>query len=374
MNREPVNPDDPQLTAYALGEMSVAETIEFETRLEMSPLARRELESMADLTSMLKVGLNHEWQVESTALMSEVSSDDPQLTDYALGEMMAGETAEFEARLKSSPSAQKELDSMSDIMSMLSVGLKSEWKAELDSPNLEVVEPISDDVVVPVNFRQPSRVVIGIAAAAVAMLVAAFSFVSKHDGVEVADWGQGHSDSAVDSSIDIGSTELVGVTSAPRGTVPQLFMADEVDDISQLNLASSWKSDGDGPTVLDASYLDSNGLATVSHRAGEMRVISAQGAGDRIDSYLPPAVEQRAQFDGNSDEGIVMVGFRPELAKAESRFDREIRLSAEFQGVQSELTRIISAMPVGAQERKELESALERNQRALSELKYQFSQ
>ncbi len=38
MNREPVNPDDPQMTAYALGELSAAEAAEFEARLQVSPI------------------------------------------------------------------------------------------------------------------------------------------------------------------------------------------------------------------------------------------------------------------------------------------------------------------------------------------------
>jgi anti-sigma factor RsiW len=48
MNREPVNPDDPQMTAYALGELSAAESAEFEARLQLSPVARRELAEMKE--------------------------------------------------------------------------------------------------------------------------------------------------------------------------------------------------------------------------------------------------------------------------------------------------------------------------------------
>ena len=43
MNREPINPDDPQLTAYALGELSSQETAEFEAQLRLSPTAQKEL-------------------------------------------------------------------------------------------------------------------------------------------------------------------------------------------------------------------------------------------------------------------------------------------------------------------------------------------
>lgn len=64
MNREPVNPDDPQLTAYALGEMTSSERIEFEAKLDASPVARRELESMEDIMVLLGKGLKNEWCLE----------------------------------------------------------------------------------------------------------------------------------------------------------------------------------------------------------------------------------------------------------------------------------------------------------------------
>ncbi|MEM1442011.1 MAG: hypothetical protein AAGF67_06685, partial [Verrucomicrobiota bacterium] len=61
MNRELVNPDDPQLTAYALGEMTSSEKAEFEAKLENSPGARAELESMEVVMGMLSKGLKNEW-------------------------------------------------------------------------------------------------------------------------------------------------------------------------------------------------------------------------------------------------------------------------------------------------------------------------
>ena len=62
MNREPINPDDPQMSAYALGELSVAEAAEFEARLQDSPLARAELASMREIMGLLSMGLREEWK------------------------------------------------------------------------------------------------------------------------------------------------------------------------------------------------------------------------------------------------------------------------------------------------------------------------
>ena len=65
MNRESINPDDPQMTAYALGELSVAEAAEFESRLKDSPMARAELSSMREIMGLLSEGLRGEWEVTS---------------------------------------------------------------------------------------------------------------------------------------------------------------------------------------------------------------------------------------------------------------------------------------------------------------------
>ena len=53
MHREPVNSDDPQMTAYALGELTVAEAAEFEARLQDSPKARRELGEMRQIRQQI---------------------------------------------------------------------------------------------------------------------------------------------------------------------------------------------------------------------------------------------------------------------------------------------------------------------------------
>lgn len=58
------------MTAYALGEMSAAESAEYAAKLQDSPIARAELSSMQEVMSLLGAGLREEWtsSVERPAL------------------------------------------------------------------------------------------------------------------------------------------------------------------------------------------------------------------------------------------------------------------------------------------------------------------
>jgi len=71
MQRQPIDLDDPQLTAYALGEMPTQEIAEFELRLEDSPLAKKELMAMKDVMSLLGEGLEKEWMMKLDQPVSE---------------------------------------------------------------------------------------------------------------------------------------------------------------------------------------------------------------------------------------------------------------------------------------------------------------
>lgn len=62
MTSEPVSPDDPILSAYLLGELSQAERAEFEAKLERSPSARAEMESLESVMDALSLGLREEWK------------------------------------------------------------------------------------------------------------------------------------------------------------------------------------------------------------------------------------------------------------------------------------------------------------------------
>jgi len=64
MDRNPIDIDDPRLTAYALGELPAHEVDEFERRLEVSPLAQKELEATTEMVGLLSAGLESEWNAQ----------------------------------------------------------------------------------------------------------------------------------------------------------------------------------------------------------------------------------------------------------------------------------------------------------------------
>jgi len=379
MSLEPINPDDPQLTAYALGEMTPSEAADFEARLEVSPLAKSELSAMSDLSSMLTIGLKHEWESHVND-EAKVDFEEPKYTAFALDELSNMEKAEVEAELAASRAARKEMDSMKDVMSMLSTGLKSEWESQISSPQLEAVAtPVAEESnIVAVNFGDSRRAWMGVAAAAVALLGAAFTYYFSQpvvDPIEVADWGSGPVETGAEVSVDLASESVTGVASAPGLHVPQLFLAEEVEDISELNLVSN------GPALLDASYLDNEGMEPTTQPTGEMQIIPAgfSPTFQRIDSYLPQqeasaVIEAGAELlPGRHSRGLTVESFAPRV-REETVVDRQIRLAAELQGVQIELEQVLTRLPQGSTERRHLELILERNSRAIGELKDQFSE
>ena len=371
MSLEPINPDDPRLTAYALGEMSASEATEFEARLEVTPLAKSELSAMSDLSAMLTTGLKREWVI-NTGRPIKVDLEDPKYTAYALNELTEAEREEVKAELTASSAAQMEMESMTEIMSMLSTGLKNEWESGLKSPKFGVgPDAVADESkLIAFDFAQSRRAWIGVAAAAVALLAAGATYFSQPatDQVEVADWGSGSKDASLGISMDVEERSVTGVASAPGLHVPQLFLAEEVEDISELNLVAV------GPAVLDASYLE-GAYVPSAQSTGEMQIVPAgfSPSSERIDSYLPEASSAVFEFPMRHSRGLTVESFVPR-ARAETALDRQIRLAAEFQGVQIELEQMLALLPQGSPERRHFEMVLERNRRALGELKAQFSE
>ena len=371
MSLEPINPDDPRLTAYALGEMSASEATEFEAHLEVSPLAKSELLAMSNLSAMLTTGLKREWVINMGRPV-KVDLEDPKYTAFALNELTEAERVEVKAELIASPAAQREMEAMTEIMSMLSTGLKNEWESGLKSPQFEVVPDAATNQsnVVAFKFAQSRRAWIGVAAAAVALLAVGATYFSQPatDQVEVADWGSGSKDASLGISMDVEEGNVTGVASAPGLHVPQLFLAEEVEDISELTLVAV------GPAVLDASYLEGAHVPS-AHSTGEMQIVPAgfSPASERIDSYLPEASSAVSDFPTRHTRGLTVESFVPR-ARAETALDRQIRLAAEFQGVQIELEQMLALLPQGSPERRHFELVLERNSRALGELKAQFSE
>jgi hypothetical protein len=330
-----------------------------------------------------------------------VNPDDPQMTAYALGELSASEAAEFEARLQLSPLARREMAAMKEVMSLLGEGLRGEWKAEYERPALKLLDPVpAGSVVVPVDFRPSSRRVIA-AAAGIAALILSGAAVFKATR------------SPVGSGVEIAAAEgepagmRPVLTSAGRH-VPQLFLAEEVQDLSSLNLVG----EGGLPHApVDASYLEADAVIPASFHPthGSSRHDSSlRPAGlDRVDSYLPPLDEwsrhrgtttliERRLGRGDVGEasgsdrvlvsGYVTLGggemtpgfagaFRPVSISGNPVVNEEsdLRLLADLNGLQKELSEVITEMPRDSEDRVSLERILERSERVVSRLKEEMA-
>lgn len=387
MNREPVNPDDPEFTAYALGELSAAERAEFEKRLESSPMAKAELESMSEMMSFLSTGLRNEWEekIASTAILGEpISSDDPELTAYALGELTAAEKAQFEVRLEASPRARRELDSMGEIMSMLSTGLKDEWEKEMAPPMFQVVaedtetKALREKVIVPTTFRESRRLLGAVAAAVAVMLVAVGVSSIPESG----------------SNAVVASAPLNSVDNSPAVHVPRLLLAEEMDDVSSLAFAAPIIDEPVSADVanpenaeIDASYLDSVSIVPASYNPAAEPAL-------RVDSYLPPVPGNGGKTtqldlrkgkifnasDSNGSRvfvrGIVAMdghGFHPIAMSGNPVVETDLQILSQMRALQSDLDEVISSLPADSAERARLQQISQKSRTIGSDLKREFS-
>lgn len=331
-----------------------------------------------------------------------VNPDDPQMTAYALGELSAAEAAEFEARLQLSPTARRELASMREVMGLLSDGLRGEWLAGSERPALKLLEPLPEEearVVVPAVFR-PVRRAFAVAAAVAAMLLAGAALFTIPGR-------QNRGEGVVPALASVNAAAPLP-SSVPH--VPQLFLADEVEDPSSLNLV---EGDALSPSPVDVSYLEADAVVPASyHPASQVGLPRSDangrgGALDRVDSYLPPLgewtrnrgattlIERRL---GRGDHGAapssdrVLVsgyvtmgggeaaprfagGFRPVSISGNPVVNEEsdLRLLADLNGLRKELSEVIGELPQDAEERAALERILERSERVVSQLKEEMA-
>ncbi|MEX2579602.1 MAG: hypothetical protein WD342_11145 [Verrucomicrobiales bacterium] len=348
-----------------------------------------------------------------------VNPDDPELTAYALGELNAAEKAEFEVRLQSSPQARRELESMSEVMSMLSTGLKNEWEEEMELPVLQLVqqETSADESnhksIVPVTFRDSRRVVGAIAAALAVMLVVVGTVSMQENETELAL----ADDVSVEPRIAVAS-DTTPVASLPETSVhvPRLFLAEEIDDLSgsDLDLAEVLEQRTPGADI-DASYLEATSVIPASHKStivpGGGRLSPAVyelETSNRVDSYLPP-VDERGGETGMIDlqsgktfavddqgpskifvrgyvtmgeesssaerKGFELAGFRPVAMSGNPVFNDEhdLQILAQMRELQSDLSRVIAEMPEGSSSRLKLEHVLEKSRRVTVELNQELS-
>ena len=192
--------------------------------------------------------------------------------------------------------------------------------------------------------------------------------------------------------------------------VPQLFLAEEIEDPSSLDLVT-----GESPAVsgIDSSYLEHDAVIPASFQPSQSAARAPfpdRGqAFDRVDSYLPPMgglslrrnnpatgmIERRlgrekngatvgtsvlvsgyVTMDGASPSPRFAGGFRPVSISGNPVVNEEsdLRLLADLNRLQKDLSEVIEAMPEDAATRSDLERILERSQRVVSRLKSEAAQ
>lgn len=330
-----------------------------------------------------------------------VNTDDPQMTAYALGELSIAESVEFEAKLKESPLAARELSEMNAVMGLLSKGLAQEWENEPVHSELNMISDDESNVVVE-GFFGSGRKALFAAAAAVALLVAVGSGVVGNSGSSFVD-SKGAS-SAGKFAISAASQDTVKPANAvDRSNVPQLFLAEELGNMEGLQLANL-ATKGNS---IDATYLDASPIVPASYQTGAVQNVHL----GRVDSYLPPVVdhsraavtienrlgERVLSNDGEKSNGapVFVRGF-VSMDGSDSYFgngskslasfmpvsisgnpvqssEMDLKILSELSGVQRELERLVSEMPATEAHRSQLIEILNRNREAVSDLKREFS-
>lgn len=325
-----------------------------------------------------------------------VNPDDPEMTAYALGELSAAEAAEFEARLLASPKARREMASMRAVMSLLKEGLADEWHAECERPGqsgLRLLEPVAPPVAVPERLR-PARRLYAAAAAVAATLVVGSLVLSPSNRTDRETVGSEASVASLGVSAVSSSSALPTVVAAAH--VPQLFLAEEVEDLSALDLVGGEA----GP--VDASYLESDSVIPAGFQPTSA---AGRGISERVDSYLPPLhgvvvrhpstgmIESRLgreRKEGSRSPSVLVSGymtlggedaahllgtFQPVSISGNPVVNEEsdLRLLADLNGLKRDLSDVIREMPRDARERADLERILERSERVVAQLKSEIS-
>lgn len=334
-----------------------------------------------------------------------INPDDPQMTAYALGELSIAEAAEFEARLKDSPMARAELSSMREIMGLLSVGLRGEWQGSSARPALKLLDPVQledSEVIITGNFR-PVRRAFAAAAAIAAMMLVGGMVVTSQKGKLVASTVNLESD-FLTASVAEGAFPDTSTTTAVH--VPQLFLADEIDDTSRLDVVGG----GASASPVDATYLDAGQVIPASYNPAASAIPAGRGVSvDRVDSYLPPLtgqgmktgmIEKRlskgylaAGASPRGDSVLVsgyvtmgsglqhasvsegLTGFRPVSISGNPVVDEgvDLQLLSDLNGLQKDLSKVVTGMPEGTAEKAELEGILKNSHRIVSALKREMA-
>lgn len=324
MTREPVNPDDPQMSAYALGELTAAEASEFESRLQDSPNARRELAEMQKMMSLLSVGLRMEWESElqSPSLrLFEPSAETSAVVipgnfrsarrPYAVAAIAAAlalvGTALFHLqREQGRPAAFASFDGTGDLV------VESE---ALHVPQLLLAEEVGD--------------------------LSALDFVDGSDS----------SLSRLDASY-LEAETVVPASFHPQGGAVRSFLSER----SGLDRVDSYLPPIGGFTV---HHFPKTGM--IESRATRGPV---EGSGSRV------LVSGFVTMGGGETTARLLGGFQPVAFSGNPVVNEggDFRLLADLNGLQRELSEVIADLPRDAEKRADLERALERSRRIADQL------
>jgi hypothetical protein len=345
MNREPINPDDPQMSAYALGELSVAEAAEFETRLQESPLARAELASMREIMSLLHTGLREEWKEGASHPALAL------LEPFEAGVKSTVVVGDFRPMKRGFASAAA-------VAAVLAIGAVSFFnRSELSDQAPETivsvseVESVIDPVLIatgPVTASHVPRLFLAEEVDDVAALDLA---------VDSDDLGTRVDPSYLDSNHVIPAGFVPGASQGRVFSPDRSQMYDRVD--SYLPPLSGLAS-GRGVTT-----------GMIETRLGRDKARSSGADSVLVSGYVTMGGGNFAPE--RIDSGIQ--GFRPVSISENPVTDNEANLQilADLNGLEKELSELFEEFPDESAEKADLERILERSRKVLSQLQTEFS-
>lgn len=329
-----------ELTALSIGELDELSVSDELQSLLSGGDANESIEEIQGMADLLRSGFESEW-----AAKVPVNVDDPELTSYALDELVGGESNRIEGMLRASTVARKELEGTRELVSLLSEGLEKEWKESLDlEDRFSLVEATGEENVVNVNFaaaappeqirsrEQRNPVVLSLAAVLTGLLVVGGMMFSLRDGASgaaVAVLGSNSFSSGKYTWVKKEEGKATEVALAPDDSEyrPRLLLVDELvepvgfadsgmlgtQDVRGGKVNASFHKTSMGAPSLDNSALGSPALNTSPSLDPDLDTSTLRHNFDRVDSYLPPIKGGRVTYSvkegkigGNEARSIIM--------------------------------------------------------------------
>ena len=338
MSHQPVNPDDLDLTAYALGEMTNSERIEFENRLQDSPDAQLELEAMDEITSLLSSSLRDEWRKEMKEPSLEVL---PGVEERVV-------TGQFRTPKRAYVAAAAAFAAL--LVAGAAVLPKKEIAAE--SAIAASTLPTTLDISQTIDFPSLTR---DISVPQVFLT----EEIENPENLNLA-----------------AALENLDELAAPVDASYLEAHALNLKSTSPLTSVSLAQNDADARVD---SYLPNNPRSSQSQGLIEkfrtMRVMSPSSENGSVFVRGYVAMDSDLYSAEEPSTGHLLPGFRPVsmIGNPVQETEVDLRILSELQSIQSELKGIVEKMPEDSKRREQLKAILERNREAVTELKSEFS-